>query len=173
MTSLSLHGKTLALSLLLLFAIAMTVRWATFSRENATMPPLIVVEHEVPLTVTLRLSMRDASRVVDVAHDGAQTIFLSVPEDWKRTEVRGVPLTAVTASETAMGFTRWALPAKAQISLRTTGYWRQVTMRNPSRIPLQLSLTTVDLDTNRAIHDVFLIASASSSTLPPRPLPPP
>ena len=157
MTSLSLHGKTVAFTVLPLLLIGLYLSFLHKGEADKTIPPTVVIEHDQPITFSLSLSMRDGIRMIDIAHDSKREIFVSVPAEWRRGEVRGVALNAVASQEPALGFVRWHLPPKAEISFKATGDWRRVTVQNPRHIPLTLRLTAVDLARDHAEHDVFLL----------------
>ena len=134
-------------------------------RETLQQSPavLIAIEHHQPLAVTLSISARGGIRLIDLSHDGTEHMFVSVPETWERSEVRGVPLSAVTSESPAMGFVRWTLPPKATVRFRARADFRKTTIHNPSKVPLTLRWTAVDLATNRAVHDVTLIKDAPAT----------
>lgn len=156
MSSFSIHGKMLGLSIVpvLLLGVALALRSA--SPGEAT-PAMIAVEHDEPLALQLGLSMRGRARLIDIQQSGTRDILLGVPAGWRRSEVRGADLRAVTAEAPSFGFTRWRLPPGASVSFRTSGSWRQITVQNPQHRPLTVRLTTVDLDSDHAEHFVFLV----------------
>lgn len=155
MASLPLHLRVVALSILPLIALIVAEQW--MQNNAAEHLPTIAIEHEKAATVVLRLSMRGRVRLLDIASHTTEPLLVSVPQDWRRGEVRGVPLGAVTTEAPSFGFTRWTLPPRARVTFHTDGSWRSMTIENPSRVPLELRFTHVDLETERAVHDVVLV----------------
>ncbi len=156
MASLSLHGKVIGGTLVFLLLFAVGSQWSqgTGSAED---DPVIAFEHGSPVTFSLTLSRRGSVRVVDIDHDAKETIFVSVPQDWRRTEVRGVPLTSVTSQPPELGFVRYTLPSRAGISFRSEGNWEHLTIENPRHVPMTLKFTGVDADKNTSVQEVRLI----------------
>lgn len=157
MKSLTIHGLLLTLALMSLGVIALAAAWGGRLGQENRKPVTIALEHRLPVTLTVGFSMQREVRLVDIMHDSAETLFLSVPRDWHRTEVRGAALASVSAEPAALGFVRWHLPARAGISFRTGGTWRQLSVENPGGVPLTLKVTVVDLESNTASHDVLLV----------------
>lgn len=157
MSSIGLHARIFGISLLplLIFGgIAVRMRQA---HEIALLPPTIAVEHEKPLELGVRLSIRGGTRLIDLSPHSQETIFISVPVRWQRTEVRGAALTSVTSETPTFGFVRWTFPPGASVGFKTEGSFRSITLQNPTKKPLTVSITSVNLETNVATHDVVLV----------------
>ena len=157
MASLSLHGKVIGgtFALLILFGVAQ--RWSADGTGAEKENPVIALEHGSPVTFSLTLNKRGSVRVVDIDHTAKDTVFVSVPEHWRRTEIRGVALAAVTAEAPQLGFVRYTLPARAGITFRSEGTWEHITVENPRHVLMTLKFTGVDADKNISTHDVVLI----------------
>ena len=95
--------------------------------------------------------------MIELTHDAKDMIFLSVPADWQRTEVRGVTLASVVAEVPALGFVRFHLPPRAAISFVTSGTWQHLTLENPDRILMTVKMTSVDSDKKSVTKDVILV----------------
>jgi hypothetical protein len=128
------------------------------SPKNAKLPTIVTigVEHSAPLSLSFSVSRGKLPGMLQVSHDGSETILLSLPSPWTLKEVRGVALSAVPADKETFGYRRWHLPPKAVLlfSLPTIPDGAQVL--NPSKIPLELRIVRVDLQSNTADTDVFL-----------------
>lgn len=154
-SSLLTHGRILGLSLALIAVLGFHAAWSRGRQEPLI--PIVAVEHTFPLSLTLRLSMGGSTRLIDLKSDHSEALLISVPADWKRTEVRGAALQSVTAEPPALGYIRWRLPGRASVTFRTEGTWRRIAVNNPSGVPLTLRLTAVDLERETAEHDVIIV----------------
>lgn len=124
----------------------------------ASIPSLdIGVEHASPMTLSLTITANDTERMVDVTNDTVEPIALSVPDTWKRGEVRTVLLKEVTAEAPSFGYVRWTLPKHASVSFATTHPFDHLAVHNPSSVPLKIRLTSVDLQKNTGDHQVYLV----------------
>lgn len=121
----------------------------------------IGVEHNNPASLSLELSTLGTKGIADISHDGTETIFVSVPSDWKKREVRNAPLQSVSSDPPSLGFTRWTLPPNAAISFAIETAPRSILLHNPSSTPLKVSLAKVNLDTNEVLKDIILVQKAS------------
>ena len=157
MASLSLHGKVIGGTFALLLVFGIAQRWEAGGTGNGNDNPVIAFEHDSPVTFSLTFSKRGTVRVMDIGHSAKETVFVSVPQDWHRTEIRGVALSAVTAQPPELGFVRFTLPPHAGISFRAEGTWSHLTLENPGHVPMTLKMTTVDADKNSSAHDVILM----------------
>ncbi|MFA7681828.1 MAG: hypothetical protein WCX61_02240 [Candidatus Peribacteraceae bacterium] len=120
----------------------------------------IGVEHTLPLALQLDVSVLHGHGLLDVTHVGDENIALSVPEEWKRREVRNVPLQAVTADAPSFGFVRWHLPAGATVSFMLPRYPQTLLLHNPSNVELKVTMARVDLEKNTVERDVILIQNS-------------
>lgn len=153
----SLHGKTLFASLILLLFGA-SVIWQTGRQQETTVLPVTVtVEHRGSFGLDLRVGKGSPLSFIEIGNDGELPIQVAIPEDWKRREVRNVPLADVKADEPALGYVRWHFPAGAHVSFRTSVPWSSLVVRNPSKIPFKIQLAEVDMQTETVERDVILI----------------
>jgi len=153
---LAVHGKTSILSLLVIGAVSAGILLST---HDPSPPPVldIAVEHATPLRLGFAIASGKGRSIIELNHDGAETVGISVPQGWKRTEVRGAPIEAFMADEPTFGFVRWSLPPKAGIAFQAEATIERVVMHNPSGVPLQVRLTRVDLEKGTAAHETILI----------------
>jgi len=139
------------------------VGWAAYAAASHTLEQRtlknveIGVEHALPATLSLTASRGKGQQLMDITNDNNEILFVSVPEEWRRTEVRNVPLATITADDASLGFRRWHLPPKAGLGFTSAHAWKSITFHNPSGIALKLRVTTVDLERDTAEHDVYLV----------------
>lgn len=122
----------------------------------------IGVEHRESMTLEVTVTSNDLLRMVTLKNDALEPIALSVPTDWKRGEVRNVPLKSITADEPSFGYVRWHLPANASVSYTTKQPFQHLSVHNPSGIPLKIRATLVDLLKNTGEHQVYLVQEGSA-----------
>lgn len=121
----------------------------------------IGVEHTQPMTLDITITKNDTLRMVEIGNDILETIAVSLPEHWKRGEVKYVALKSVTADPASFGYIRWHLPPKAIVSYKTNQPFEHLNMHNPSGVPLKIRLTVVDLLKNTGEHEVYLVKEGS------------
>lgn len=119
----------------------------------------IGVEHEAPLTIEFRFAMKENIPVglVELAHEGRETIYVSLPETWERREVRGRTLAETPSDEPSFGFTRWHMPEGATLSFRVPAMPRTLDIHNPSGVPVKIRVAKVDLTTGVVERNVMLV----------------
>lgn len=83
--------------------------------------------------------------------------MLSLPEPWRRREVRRATLEEVAATETGLGFIRWMLPPGATLSLSVAESPKHLTLHHPSPALLKVRLSRVDLENNVVVRDMILV----------------
>lgn len=151
------HGKIAGLAFLILLLWGGILAAVNFDPTTKPVDVDIGVEHESPLAaISFSSSMIGGKQLMDIGNDSAETMLVSVPESWARTEVRGAPITSVTSDEPSFGYAKWSIPAGATVSFQTEESWSGVTVHNPSEQPLRIRVTRVDLQTNEVSYDVFL-----------------
>src|ERR1043166_5831035 len=93
----SLHGKVAFVTLGLLILIGIGMAMPYIGTKNL-MPTVIDigVEHTRPLTLSITLSEGTGRRLIDIQQGAAETIYLSTPQNWMRTEVRHATIEQVT-----------------------------------------------------------------------------
>lgn len=156
-TMLSVHVRAAALALLPLLI------WGTYhavSVERAALlePPVeIGVEHDGSGGIAIAHGMGGNAHMTDIANESAAVMYVSLPADWQRDEIRGAPLASLTVEAPIFGFRRWSIPPGATVSYRTPADWRALTVHNPAGTLLRVKVTTVYLDRNEADTDVYLL----------------
>jgi hypothetical protein len=154
---LGLHTKTALLALTLLIA------WGAFQmgQRNSPKPGAygveIAVEHTRPGGLSITHSIGGSAHLVDITNDSDETLGVSLPDTWERDEVRNVPLASLVGSGASLGFRRWTLPPNASVTFETDADIDDLSVHNPSNIPLRVRVTTVDLKKNTTNTDSYLL----------------
>lgn len=158
----SRHAKTAFLALILPLALWIGTANMRMTADTQERYVTMAMEHGEPVTVSLTLARETGIRRIDITHDGAETVFVSLPENWRRDEVRGAALEDVTREEPNLGYVRWALPAGSDVTYESPDDWTRAEIENPTGIPLGIKLTTVDLEENTSDYRVILIQDGSA-----------
>lgn len=136
--------------------LLLTVRSEGLSRKiPAQYAAEIAIEHNEAVTVTISRSSGRRDGVIEFTGEGSD-LRLSVPLAWKRREVRGTELSAVSVDPPTMGFTRWHVPEKATLSFRIAGN-PSLTVRNASTAPLLLIGKKADVKTGHVEEISFML----------------
>ncbi len=135
------------------------------SAEQPHTTPIAVldvgVEHTTSMTLSMTITANDTLRVVDIENDATENIAISLPDTWKRGEVRNVPLKSITSEAPSFGYVRWTIPKNASVTFKTKHPFEHLSIHNPSGIPLKIRLTSVDLQKNTGDHQVYLVKEGS------------
>lgn len=155
----SFHGKILLASIAVIAIIAAYTGISDLLAGPGPGLAEIAVEHDTPLTLSLDVAEGKALMLVHASHSGTHTIHMSVPEDWVRTEVRGVALSDVKREGASLGFVRWSMPAGAEIQFHTKRF-STARFHNPSGVPLTVKLTVVDLQQRKTEREAFIVTDS-------------
>ncbi|MBI3336150.1 hypothetical protein HYZ98_01115 [Candidatus Peregrinibacteria bacterium] len=116
------------------------------------------IEHANPLTLSVVLRTSSGKwGIIDFGSITDETIFISLPDTWRRREVRSVPLSDVQADPPSFGFVRYTFPPQAVVSFIVPDLPDHLLLHNPSNVPIQLNLTNMNTSTKVATHDVILM----------------
>ena len=154
---LAAHGKTAGLALLLLLIWGGIHAAANYDAQHVPVDIEIGVEHQSPLAaLSFKGTTGGEKQLMDIGNESDETLQVSLPASWERTEVRNVPLASLTSEEPSFGYRKWQFPAGASVSFETNEPWKSVTVHNPSGIPLRIRVTKVNLHTEQAEFNVYL-----------------
>lgn len=151
---LSLHSKT-ALFAAIPLVVVVTYLIATAPLPGATIS--IGIEHEFPGALRISRSIGGNEQIIDITNDSPEMMLVSVPNTWRRDEVRGVSLDALDADTEEFGFRRWHMPGGASVTFRTFDDWQTVTLYNPSGVPLHVYVRSVNVQTESIDDDAYLM----------------
>ncbi|MDA1209317.1 MAG: hypothetical protein O2904_04785 [bacterium] len=118
----------------------------------------IGIEHAKPAAVTLEFTKRDDAALLQISTESEEMIFISLPSNWQRTEVRNAPIEFVTADAPTFGYKRWHFPPNATVS-----FWipmdapDSIVIHNPSHVTLKLGTVVVDVDAGTVERDIVLM----------------
>jgi len=158
----SLHGK-IALITLAFLAIAGIGLFAPSDGDSGKPSTTINVgiDHQLPLTIAISLTEGTKQSLIDVDLTSQEAVSLTVPAEWKRTEVRRSPLSSVTSAAAPDSTLRWKLPAGAGISYSSLEPASDITLHNPSGATVKIQLTRVNLAKKTSVYDVYLLQEGS------------
>lgn len=153
----SRHLKTLLAAFIPILAIALIVR--TTGPKNPVIVPFlnIGVEHAQTGTLAITVTKNGNLRMVKIENQSPEALHISIPEKWKRTEVKGIALQNLKMESPNFSFVRFALPSSATITFTTSIPFAHLRIQNPSGKLLNVRYTDINLDLNKSSHDVFLV----------------
>ena len=157
---------TSAMTVLFLLGVVDHVTFSTVPGSAADARPVTInVEHTNPITLSVLIARKEQSGYVSLVNQSNENIFVSVPSDWKRTEVTGSPISAVTQDMLVFGFTRWALPAHTGMKMMMADAPTSLYFKGNSAATAAIDMQTVDLTTLRASSRVVLVQSGAVAQL--------
>jgi hypothetical protein len=118
------------------------------------------IEHMLPLTLTIATDEGMHGSVIEMGHNSQETIYLSVPDSWKRHEVKNIPLKDVAKEPPSFGYIRWTFPPGALVSFTTKTYPDSLVLHNPSEIPLKVDIIRTNLQTETVTKDIKIIQNS-------------
>lgn len=143
-------------SLLFIAALSATV-YRMLPPQPSHAPIVIDIGHVSPANIILTVTRFTGGTVLEFGNGGAEQISLLLPLAWKRGEVRGSSLEDIRPEPSTTDQAIWALPAATTIVFSTEIDVPIIRLRNSDQSPLTLAVTTVDVRTNEAKSDVFLL----------------
>ena len=158
---LTLHGTASTAAFLMIVAIALgfsvtTTRGISEAEKTAHMG----IEHTEPLTLAITQKEQAGRAIIDIESSTDETIFVSVPDQWKMREAHGAPLTDIQAEEPSFGFIRWQFPPKVTVSFLTPLAPDSLILHNPSQIPIKVVVTTLDAANNSGKRSIVLVQNS-------------
>ncbi len=149
---------TSAILVLMLLGIVDRVTFATLGSKAAEPTPMTIgIEHEGPVTLSVLVARKQLAGYTSIINQSNETVHISVPSDWKRSEVTGVPLADVVQDIPVFGFTRWKLPAHAGIKMLMDESPASLFFDSSSLATAAINLQTIDLTNLRANSKVVLL----------------
>ncbi len=162
LSSLRMHGILAMAAFVLLSIIALnTIELKASIVQKPQQIADIAIEHKESLSVRISMSMLHGQGILEIGHDGKETIQVSVPDSWERTEVRNTPIDMLKNESPMLGFVRWHFPPETTVTFRMMDAPDNVLIHNPNRVPLKLSYVYVDLETEEILQDIKLIKDES------------
>ena len=121
----------------------------------------IGIEHSGPLSMRFEYTTRNEAALVRIEHGGNEHISISVPENWKRGEVSGAPLSEIRKDEPVFGFVRWHLPARTGVTFFVKQAPEHVVIHNPSQAAIKVITTKVNLSDETVERNIVLIQDSA------------
>lgn len=147
-----------AIALLLLLGTIDRITFATRPSKAAEMlPATIGIEYDQPLRLSVLVARKEQAGYTSITNQSDETVHLSVPSTWTRTEVTGVPLGRVTQDIPVFGFTRWTLPAHAGVNMLMSQAPNSFFFDSTSTLAAAIDLQTIDLVKLHASSRVLLL----------------
>jgi hypothetical protein len=149
-------GSAICVMLLLGAVAKNTFSTRTSDAANAV-PSTIGLEHNGPLSLSILFARKEDAGYMSITNESTETIAVSLPSGWKRTEVTGTGLDNVKQEIPVFGFTRWTLPGKAGMKLLTPDVPSAVFFDSTSASTAAVDLKTIDLTTLKVDSKVVLV----------------
>lgn len=130
---------------------ATILEWKTQGTEQ------IAIEHAESASIELDVSERNGAAILEFTNNSRSALMLSLPDSWKRREVRGARLDDVEQTSTGLGFVRWKLPAHATVSFLAQQMPAHLIAHHPSSSLLKIQLSRVNLASDSVTHDTILL----------------
>ncbi len=107
---------------------------------------VLTLAYTKPLALSVSVGTRAGGGIVDIAQDGGnETIHVTVPADWQRTEVSGATLEDASATPLSIHWTSWRLPAATRLRFAVPTLPPHAALSLPSALPISLTVTKIDL----------------------------
>ncbi|MBU0458448.1 hypothetical protein KJ652_01195 [Patescibacteria group bacterium] len=117
----------------------------------------IGVEHTLPLDLEIAISNMKGIGLVEITQNSEEKIYVNIPNEWQRKEVRNTPINTIVKEPSSFGFTRWHFPPSATVTFGIPAYPDRFFIHNPTTAPMKVTITRVDLDTDKVERDVILV----------------
>jgi len=137
------------------FSVNKAQKTASVQRELVTAE--MGMEHSKQLDLKIEVSKLKSIGLIIISQEGEEEVFISLPDSWKRKEVKFASLSETQGEPSSFGFTRWRFPQGAEITFSMPVFPDALLMHNPSSIPVKTSVTMVDLDTEKVERDIVLV----------------
>lgn len=155
-THLLIAGSAIAVLMLLA-----TVERNTFATRGTNaedvLPVSIGLEHNSPLSLSVLVARKEKAGYISIANQSSETVHISVPSDWTRTEVTGARISDVTSAIPVFGFTRWTIPGNAGIKMLVPTSPDVILFDSASSAVTAVDLKAIDLTESTTTSKVVLV----------------
>lgn len=127
------------------------------SAAQDAVPATIGMEHHAPLSLSVLIAKKEHAGYASITNQSNETVYVSLPSAWTRTEVTGASLKDVTQEIPFFGFSRWTLPGKAGIKLLMPSAPDAIFFDPVSTSTAAIDLKTIDLTTLNVTSNVVLV----------------
>lgn len=119
---------------------------------------ILTLAYTKPLSLTMAVGARADGGVIDISQEhGTETIHLTLPADWERSEVSGAALEEATFSPLSAHWTSWKLPAESRLRFLVPDLPEHAELSLPSGVPLSLTVTKADLAAGTSVRTERLL----------------
>lgn len=125
----------------------------------------IGLEHSSPLSLSFLIARKGQAGYVNITNDSPDTIRVSVPAAWRRTEVHGAALKDVTADFPATDVVRWTLPGRAGIRMVLGAVPTNIRFDSTASSSAAVTVKSVDLSTEEIRTNVLLLKDRATTEL--------
>lgn len=115
-----MHLTIAVLSIAVLSGLGLVDRMRFSTQKTDAKTPInriIGIEHDGPASLTVVLARKNTAGLVSLENTSNAPVYVSLPDNWNRTEVTNTTIDKVTSSKTQYNFLRWTLPAKAGMKM--------------------------------------------------------
>ncbi len=131
------------------------------ARDPVGTAPLTLA-YTQPLSLTVAVGRRGNGGVIDIAQaNGTETAHITLPAEWERTEVSGVPLEQAGSTPLSMHWTSWELPPGSRLRFVATTLAAHADLALPSGVPISLTLIRANLDSGESAQETRLYQGSS------------
>ena len=162
-----LHGKVhaiLAVGALMALVVTTSFTNKTLTGSIQSIPDRvfdIAIEHRSPSSLKIEMSKLSKQALINFTNESDHTIYMNLPEEWKRREVKDVPLSHVLSEKPIFEFVRWSIPGGATVSFFAPEGPDNLLIHNPSKVPLSIRYIAVNMRDERTLQDSILVKDHS------------
>ncbi len=149
-------GSAIAVLILLGFVDRVTFSTLLSSAASDT-ATTIGLEFNEPLQLSVLIARKSQTGYASIKNDSTRLIRVSVPLDWKRTEVSGAALSDILSDEPVFGFVRWTMPAGSEIRFLTSEVPSSLLFQSTSTSTAAITIKTIDLGDYSVIDNTVLL----------------
>lgn len=147
-----------AVAVLLFLGVIQQSIFSTGRSSAAEVTPVTIgIEHVTPVKIGVVFARKDKAGYVALQNNSDETIYLSLPSVWHRTEVMGVTLADVTSEIPVFGFVRWKMPAHSGMRMLLPSAPSSVFFDSRSEAIASIEMQMIDLSTLSSTKRVALI----------------
>lgn len=147
-----------AIAVLLFLGVVSQSTFATGKSSAAELTPVTIgIEHLGPVKVGVVFARKEKAGYVALQNNSDETMYLSVPSVWHRTEVMGATLADVTSEIPVFGFVRWKLPPHSGMRMLLPSAPSSVFFDSRSDAIASIEMQMIDLTSLSSTNRVTLI----------------
>ncbi len=117
----------------------------------------IGLEYDAPMKVEMLFARKNGAGYLSISNPTSRPLNISVPDSWRRTEVRGAPLTDFTSQPPEFGFRRWTMPAETGMSMILPTVPDDILFMSPSEPTAAITVRSVDVLSGEQFINVVLL----------------